>query len=125
MLGFLTKATKIRYVENMYLGSANQTGYHIFVYTDLRSVPDNSVTFIWDDNSIFKGFSMNISSGLYIGNTTFLRIFTSETRQSFAENVYDRTSNGLDTITVNGLGSQYLNKEQIALITSKGYTLVN
>ena len=124
MLGFLSHATKIRYVENMYFGSANQNGYNIFIYTSLNSFPDNSVTFIWDDNSIFKGFSMNISSGLNLGNT-LLRICTPETRQSFAENVYDRTSNGLDTITVNGLGSQYLNEEQIALITSKGYTLVN
>ena len=90
----------------------------------MNSFPDNSVTFIWDANSIFKGYDLTINSSLNL-YTNLLRICTPETRQSFAENVYDRASNGLATLTVSGLGSVYLNEEQIALITSKGYTLVN
>ena len=124
MVGFIGKGTyKIRHVENMYLGSANGFGFNIFMYSDRGAIPESSVTFVWDSNSIFKGFSMG--SDISIGYETLLRVCTPETRQSFAENVYDRVSNGLDTITVSGLGSQYLNEEQIALITSKGYTLVN
>ena len=109
----------------MYLGGSNWNSYNIFIYSDRGAIPDNSVTFIWDNNSIFKGFDTSIDSDISIGYESLLRVCTPESRQSFAENVYDRVSNGLDTIVVNNLGSQYLNEEQIALITSKGYTLVN
>ena len=122
MDGFIGRAHKIRYIENMYLGGINPNAYNIFAYSDRGAIPESSVTFVWDSNSIFKGFS---GSGISIGYESLLRVCTPESRQSFAENVYDRVSNGLDTITLSSLGSQYLNEEQIALITSKGYTLVN
>lgn len=125
MDGFIGRAHKIRYIENMYFGGSNSNAYNIFAYSDRGAIPDNSVTFVWDINSIFKGFDINIHPGVSVGYESLLRICTPESRQSFAENVYDRVSNGLSTITLSNLGSQYLNEEQIALITSKGYTLVN
>ena len=109
----------------MYLGGSNSNAYNIFAYNKRGEIPESSVTFVWDSNSIFKGFDTSINPGISIGYESLLRICTPESRQSFAENVYDRVSNGLDTITVSGLGSAYLNEEQIALITNKGYTLVN
>ena len=124
MVGFIGGRTnKIRYVENMYLGGRNSFAYNIFAYKNTGAIPESSVTFVWDSNSIFKGFDIGTVVG--IKYESLLRVCTPESRQSFAENVYDRVSNGLDTITVNDLGSTYLNEEQIALITNKGYTLVN
>ena len=125
MDGFIGRAHKIRYIENMYLGGSNANAYNIFSYSDRGVIPESSVTFVWDSNSIFKGFNTSIDPSISMGYESLLRVCTPESRQSFAENVYDRVSNGLDTITVNNLGSAYLNEEQIALITSKGYTLVN
>lgn len=125
MDGFIGRSHKIRYIENMYLGGSNSNAYNIFAYSDRWVIPESSVTFVWDSNSIFKGFDTRIHPGINIGYESLLRVCTPESRQSFAENVYDRVSNGLNTITVNGLGSAYLNEEQIALITNKGYTLVN
>ena len=125
MDSFIGRAHKIRYIENMYLGGSNSNAYNIFAYSDRGVIPESSVTFVWDSNSIFKGFDTRIHPGINIGYESLLRVCTPESRQSFAENVYDRVSNGLDTITVSSLGSEYLNEEQIALITSKGYTLVN
>ena len=125
MNGFIGRAHKIRYIENMYLGGSNANAYNIFAYSDRGVIPESSVTFVWDSNSIFKGFDTSIDSGISIGYESLLRVCTPESRQSFAENVYDRASNGLPTITLSRLGSQYLNEEQIALITSKGYTLVS
>ena len=125
LIGFIARSPKIRYIENMYLGGSNSNAYNIFAYSDRGAIPDNSVTFVWDSNSIFKGFDTSIKSGINIGYESLLRICTPESRQSFAENVYDRASNGLDTITLSRVGSAYLNEEQIALITNKGYTLVN